>query len=271
MSIIFQYVPMNAIGILGNETDVLKTGGVGTCIVLFIKYKKKYALAHVPYDSDSLFLKKQEGVNVYVSTLYEFINKPEKNMVKVTIIQNDFGLSGKNELATMIKKSLTKIGLTNFKYERYRTDKRMSVVVLKNKSVTNGRYFCYQSNKTEFVDECEFADYANNVNSNIIAKLDPKKRNEKHHFRRHADLYAKARRSLGIMYSQKDNSYTKSLINCKLKGDQFLPYLADANIFSREKTKRWTKKSAKPFAFSNYLEWENTIKNRVLKKISHEL
>jgi hypothetical protein len=260
MSLRFQYVPMNGVGVLGVNTDVLKTGGVGTCIVLIFEYSagdtKKYALSHVPYDSDALALKEGAGVIDYLKAVLKLLGDPAPDATKVTVIQNTMNHSTSNKLMDFIKEGLKHLQFKNVTAELYATSKRMAVALRKN-----GQYFCYASNKLDFIDECELADGANKRGSNLVAELDVKKRSEKHNFRRHADLYANARGTHPSL-PQNSNPYMLALKG----GTGSSPFLAKAELFTRAKTTHWTKKNAKPPEFTTYEDWENTIRSKILTK-----
>ncbi|WP_370980782.1 hypothetical protein [Agaribacterium sp. ZY112] len=268
MPLRFQYVPMNTVGIMGPDTDVLKTGGVGTCVVLLFQYAEndntKYALAHVPYDSDKLVMLGRDGVVTYINSIYEILGSPSKGAMNVTVIQRR-SIGGYNELTAYIMSILDGFGVNSVTFENYNTEQRLSVVFLKNESERHGRYICYASKKTEFIDESELAFEVSRIGMNIVSHLDTKSRAEKGHFRRHADLYANARES-SDNYSQATNAYTLALLDIKAKCDQFKPVLASTQVFSREKRVAWTKKNPKPILYGSYIEWENRIHGRVLQK-----
>lgn len=263
MTLEFQYVPMNFIGILGATTDVLKTGGVGTCVALAIQYRHdlgpyEYALAHVPYDNDALFRHGQKGVDDYVDSLFLKLGHP--NAMSIRVIENTA-----NTMTAMITKKLdTHLDICAYNVSSYRNQglQRMNVVILRQASARFGKLFCYASNKTEFHDESEAASDAHTRGSNLIQALDIKKRGEKHSFRRHADLYAKARQSLGTQYKQANNPYTVALRESN--GNGFSPVLAATDTFTRTKRDPWTKKNAKPAFTPDYLTWENRIASKVL-------
>ncbi|QIL89281.1 hypothetical protein ACONUD_04620 [Microbulbifer harenosus] len=266
MPLTFQYVPMNGVGVLSTNTDVLKTDGLGTCIALLLEYSKdeavKFALSHVPYDNDALCLHGKDGIQAYLLSVFQLLGDPPKSATKVTVIHNRFGFSSSNKMLGYIQTSLEEIGVEKVKVEIYNTQKRLSVAVLKNESSVHGRHFCYASNKTEFIDVCDLAQAAMLTGQNLVATLDPRKRADKHNFRRHVDLYGQARNSIAY-YSQEKNPYSLTLIS----GNSGSPFFAEAILFSRAKTEHWTKKKAKPPVYSTYLEWENSIRSRILSTV----
>ncbi|WP_338864578.1 hypothetical protein [Myxococcus stipitatus] len=254
---------MNFIGILGSTTDVLKTGGVGTCVAIAIQYRQgqspyQYALAHVPYDGDALAKYGQKGVDNYVDALFLKLGNPDAMSIRV--IENTA-----NKMTAMITQKLdAHHDICDYKVSSYRNLSlpRMNVVILRQPSARFGRLFCYASDKTEFIDESMAASDASSKGMNLISEMDVQTRDKKHNFRRHADLYAKARQSLGTQYSQAKNPYTLALLESNAQN--FLPVLADTDTFTRTKRDPWTKKHAKPAFTPDYLTWENRIASKVL-------
>jgi hypothetical protein len=268
MALMFQYVPMNFVGVLGPETDVLKTGGVGTCVAIAIQYRLdeelsqyRHALAHVPFDSNALTVRGQAGVDDYMDCIFACLGDPSEMSVRV--IENT-----SNRLTPMIVQKLEEhervLESTLVSYSD-RALPRMNVVILRKKSEQFGKLFCYASNKTEFIDESETAKDALGRGMNMVSLMDVMKRHDKHDFRRHVDLYAQARRSLGSGYAQHLNPYALALEASANKG--FSPVLAGTDTFTRAKTEPWTKKRAKPPVVEEYLTWENRIAGRVLRPV----
>ena len=252
---------MNFVGILGSETDVLKTGGVGTCVAIAIQYRHgegapQYALAHVPYDSDALIGNSQSKVDRYIESIFVCLNNPSQMSIRV--LENT-----SNKMTGMITRKLDEYeGVCQYAVFSYGGCDRMNVVILRQQSQLFGKLFCYASKKTEFHDESELASDALSRNTNIVSVMDVMKRQDKHSFRRHADLYAKARSSLGSGYTQATNPYTVALKKSHDAG--FSPVLANTETFTSTKRAQWTKKNAKPAFVIDYLAWQNGIASRVL-------
>ncbi|MFY2558524.1 hypothetical protein ACN469_12910 [Corallococcus terminator] len=256
---------MNFVGILGPATDVLKTGGVGTCVAIAIQYRgaedaPQYALAHVPYDSDALVGDKQSAVNQYMDAIFTCLGNPVDMWVRVLV-------NTVNDMTQLITNKLAAHGsvhehLVSTYGGGTEAVPRMNVVILRQASADFGKLFCYASNKLEFRDESETAKDALGTGKNIVSVLDVMKRQDKHNFRRHVDLYGKARASVAVGYSQRANPY--SLVLKESAEANFSPVLAEANRFSRTKTLPWTKNKARPGLVSDYWSWETRIKSRIM-------
>ncbi|MFP2895413.1 hypothetical protein [Corallococcus sp. 4LFB] len=259
---------MNFVGILGDETDVLKTGGVGTCVAIAIQYRDnqgplQYALAHVPYDSDALVGNGQGAVDDYIDSVLACLGTPTGMSVRV------FENTSTN-MTGMIATKLRSHGqvrdcIVSSHGNTTQSVPRMNVVILRNASGTNGKVFCYASNKTEFRDESEAATDALARGTNLISVMDVMKRKDKHTFRRQVDLYGQARSSKGHDYSQGTNPYTLALKESNEAN--FSPVLADTSMFTRDKTEPWSKNKSKPALVFDYQAWETRIASKILRPL----
>ncbi|AKF86400.1 hypothetical protein MFUL124B02_26220 [Myxococcus fulvus 124B02] len=270
---------MNFVGILGPATDVLKTGGVGTCVVLAIHYRDgqdtpRYALAHVPYDTSILAGDPQNRVNGYVDEIFAFLGNPHRMSVRVLVNgkykftdeETQETVEGRSRLVVGIEKRLDADDRVLDRgvsiYGGPHAAPRMNVVILGAGSGHPGKLFCYTSNKLEFYDEGQGAQDSLLQHNSFIHYLEGKTRQEKHSFRRHIDLHRNARPTPRNGYDPKHNPYSKVLRESADK--YFNPVKAEDTMFSRLKTEPWFKKRPAPGLVLNYLAWENRIRSRIL-------
>ncbi|MFY1832334.1 hypothetical protein ACN47A_40935 [Myxococcus fulvus] len=255
---------MNFVGVMGPTTNVLKTGGVGTCVVLAVHYRDglgalRYALAHIPYDSSVLAGDPQDRVDAYVDEIFTFLGNPNRMSVRVLV-------NGQTKLVGCLEKRLGAdervLDRNVCFYGGVNAAPRMNVVILGPATTTPGKLFCYASNKLEFYDEGQGAKDSLLQHDTFIQFLEGKTRQEKHSFRRHIDLHRKARPIPRNGYDPKKNPYSEVLRESADK--YFEPALADSNMFSRLKTVPWFKKRPAPALELNYLAWENRISSRIL-------